>query len=66
MVCNIILILSYTYLKPFDHLSAKFAVIPILTPNKNDTKGWIFLHVDFDSFFASVEVKEKMELKGFL
>lgn len=33
-------------------------------PNKNNTEGQIVLHVDMDSFFASVDVRERSELKG--
>ena len=35
-----------------------------LNPHANSNERQIVLHVDMDAFFASVEVREKHELKG--
>ena len=40
------------------------ALMLVLNPHTNSNERQIVLHVDMDSFFASVEVREKSELAG--
>ena len=57
------LILSPDFLKPFLHVLLYLTVMPISNPKKSNPERRIILHADMDSFFASVEVRERQELK---
>jgi DNA polymerase IV (DinB-like DNA polymerase) len=57
-----LLILSLNYLKPLDIFSSNIALMLAIDQKPNDAEKHITFHVDMDSFFASVEVRERPEL----
>ncbi|RPJ70549.1 MAG: hypothetical protein EHM20_15370, partial [Alphaproteobacteria bacterium] len=59
MLFKVKLILSPNSLQPYYLFLSNIALMLAHNPHINSTERQIVLHVDMDSFFASVEVREK-------